>query len=80
MGTYVMLAIIFVWWGAWVYMTLNDISIEKKKYAHMKAHNGKLDPFMFTGERARKEFLGYIEKHPEVKKDDYVKLVLENMN
>jgi len=79
-GTYVMLAIIFVWWGAWVYMTLNDISIEKKKFAHMEANNGKLDPFMFTGEKARKEFLDYVEKHPEVKKDDYVKLVLENMN
>lgn len=79
MGTYVMLAIVFVWWGTWVYMTLHDLSQEKKKFAHMKANKGKLDPFLFTGEKARKEFLDYVQKHPEVKKDQYVELVMENM-
>lgn len=61
-------------------MTFNDISIEKRKFAHLSRSNGKLDPFLFTGERARKEFLDYVERHPEVKEDGYVKLVLENMS
>ncbi len=80
MGTYVMLVVVFAWWAFFLYITFNDIGVEKKKFLQMKSNNGKLDPFLFSGEKARKEFLEYLEKHPETKKDDYVKLVLENMS
>lgn len=73
---YVMLCVVIVWWVTWIAVTIGDIKKEKVKIGLLNA--GKLDPFHFTGERAKKEFFEYIEKHPEVRNDKYVQLILEN--
>ncbi len=52
--TICMLGVCFLWFGCFLYFTIQDLRHEEKKTAIL-ASGEPLDPFLFTGEKARAE-------------------------
>lgn len=52
--TILMLVICFAWFGLFLYFTFQDLRREEKKSAIL-ASGEPLDPFLFSGEKARAE-------------------------
>lgn len=52
--TICMLGVCFAWFGLFAYFTIQDLRHEEKKN-EILASGEPLDPFLFTGEKARRE-------------------------
>lgn len=66
-GTLLMLAVCVVWFGCFVAFTARDLQEESKK-THLIVQGKSLDPFLFSGEKARKEASVLYQTDPVAKK------------
>lgn len=62
-GTWIMLLVSLAWIGLFMAFTIKDLKGEGKKNEKIAAGE-PLDPFMFSGERARSEARELYEKDP----------------
>lgn len=64
-GTYLMLLVCFVWFVAFLYTLYVDLRDEERKNEAIAQHGEDgLDPFLFSGERARQEATDMYLKDP----------------
>jgi len=66
-GTWLMLMVCLIWFGCFIYFTAKDLGDEGKKSAII-ASGEPLDPYLFSGEKARAEARALYGKDPVVKK------------
>lgn len=66
--TWLMVIVVLVWSGIFIYLTINDLRCENHKSSVLAAGE-EVDPFQFSGEKARAEAReAYVNNDPVLKK------------
>lgn len=66
--TYIGVLIALSVWALFIHFVIKDLKREIEKLKLIEAGK-ELNPFMFSGEKAKKELEEFVKRYPEVRKD-----------